>query len=176
MKKNTPLSCVAAWWRRLYVVDRLLLIFMAILLIQSAHSLFFCEQATQNSNALHTVIRTAAASIFGYFISAGFRGGTNRDNIAENTAIGVSTGTETDGEARVKVTVDRSEGLINQRLRQQIIIVALIGIFSLLILVAACNNTTTASDAVAALSQLRDFVSGSIGFLIGHAGAVRNER
>lgn len=176
MKKDTPLSCIVAWWRSLYLVDRLLLVFMTILLIQSAHSLFSCEQAMQNSATLNAVIRTAAASIFGYFISAGFQGRSNQDDSVENTAIGVSTETETDGEARVKVTVDRSEGLINQRLRQQIIIVALIGIFSLLILVAACNNTTTAPDAVAALSQLRDLVSGSIGFLIAHAGAVRNER
>lgn len=174
MKKDTPLSCIVAWWRSLYLVDRLLLVFMTILLIQSACSLFFCERAMQNSDALNSVIRTTAASIFGYFISAGFREASNKDDIAEKTAVGLSTETETDDEAKVPATDDGLAGLINQRLRQQIVIVALIGIFSLLILVAACNGAPTAPDAVAALSQLRDFVSGGVGFLIGHAGAIRS--
>lgn len=173
MKKNTLFSRNAAWWRSLHLVDRLLLIFMTILLIQSACSLFFCERAMQNSDALNSVIRTTAASIFGYFISAGFREASNKDGIVAKTA-DLSTETETDDEAKVPATDDGLAGLINQRLRQQIVIVALIGIFSLLILVAACNGAPTAPDAVAALSQLRDFVSGSVGFLIGHAGAIRS--
>ena len=54
------------------------------------------------------------------------------------------------------------------------LIVGMIGISSLLILVIACDSTQDTTSAAAALSQLRDFVSGSVGFLIGHAGAVQS--
>lgn len=180
---------MTAWWHRLHLVDRLLLIFMVILLAQSARSLFSYECVSQNSDAMHTAIRTTAASIFGYFISAGFRGakqdgastqagsdlasGQNRTSDL-NTQTSLSENEEMSSEARSKTTVDQSSDSTDQRLRQQMLIVGIIGISSLLILVIACDSTKDSSSAAAALSQLRDFVSGSVGFLIGHAGAVRS--
>ncbi|MBQ8359847.1 MAG: hypothetical protein IJX37_08120 [Oscillospiraceae bacterium] len=188
MKKPALLSRMTAWWRRLHLVDRLLLIFMVILLAQSARSLFFYECASQNSGAMDTAIRTTAASIFGYFISAGFRGakregastqagsdlaaGQNRTTNL-NTRTGLSENEGMSSEARSKTTVNQLGESTDQRLRQQMLIVGMIGISSLLILVIACDSTQDTTSAAAALSQLHDFVSGSVGFLIGHAGAVR---
>ena len=189
MKKPALLSRMTSWWHRLHLVDRLLLIFMVILLAQSARSLFSYECASQNSDAMDTAIRTTAASIFGYFISAGFRG-ANQDGASmqagsdlaagQNKTTNLNTQTslsENEGmssEARSKTIVDQSGESTNQRLRQQMLIVGMIGISSLLILVIACDSTKDTTSAAAALSQLRDFVSGSVGFLIGHAGAVRS--
>lgn len=189
VKKPALLSRITSWWLRLHLVDRLLLIFMVILLAQSARSLFFYECVSQNSDALHTAIRTTAASIFGYFISAGFRG-ANQDGTSMQTESDSPAGqnksrkptaqtspSETEGsiiEARSKTMVDQSDESTEQRLRQQMLIVGMIGISSLLMLVIACDSTQDTTNASAALSQLRDFVSGSVGFLIGHAGAVRS--
>lgn len=189
MKKPALLSRMTSWWHRLHLVDRLLLIFMVILLAQSARSLFSYECASQNSDALHTAIRTTAASIFGYFISAGFRG-ANQDGTSiqaesdsaagQNKAKKLTTQTSlsehegTSIEARSKTIVDQPGESTDQRLRQQMLIVGMIGISSLLMLVIACDSTQDTTNAAAALSQLRDFVSGSVGFLIGHAGAVRS--
>ena len=189
MKKPVLLSRMTAWWRRLHLVDRLLLIFMVILLAQSARSLFFYECASQNSGAMDTAIRTTAASIFGYFISAGFRGakqegastqagsdlaaGQNRTTNL-NTQTGLSENEEMSSEAQSNTNIGQSGESTDQRLRQQMLIVGMIGISSLLILVIACDSTQDTTGAAAALSQLRDFVSGSVGFLIGHAGAVRS--
>lgn len=189
MKKPALLRRMTARWHRLHLVDRLLLIFMIILLAQSARSLFSYECASQNSDAMHTAIRTTAASIFGYFISAGFRGvkqeGTSMQAGSDlasdqnrtsdlNTQTSLSENKEMSSEARSKTAVDQSGDSTDQRLRQQMLIVGMIGISSLLILVIACDSTKDSTSAVATLSQLRDFVSGSVGFLIGHAGTVRS--
>ena len=88
--------------------------------------------------------------------------------------IGFSAESETDSKAQTEIAVSHSSGSPGQRLRQQMIIVAIIGISSLLILVVARNYTQPCPEAVATLSQLRDFVSGSVGFLTGHAGAARS--
>ena len=189
MKKTTLPSRMASWWHRLHLIDRLLLIFMVILLAQSARSLFSYECVSQNSDAMHTATRTTAASIFGYFISAGFRG-VNQDGASMqegsdsaagqnkakklNTQTSLSENEGTSSEARSKTIVDQPGESTDQRLRQQVLIVGMIGISSLLMLVIACDSTQDTTNASAALSQLRDFVSGSVGFLIGHAGAVRS--
>ena len=182
---------IAGWWRSLHLIDRLLLIFMVILLSQSAHSLFFHESAMQDPDALNSVIRTTAASIFGYFISSGFQSAASKSAASAQTGIGFPmnqneseqpTGqnsftakaqAEADNKPQTGTTIGHRNNLSGQRLRQQMIIVAMVGLSSLLMLVVACNYTSTCPDSVATLSQLRDFVSGSVGFLIGHAGTVR---
>lgn len=180
---------VISWWKRLHLVDRILLIFMVILLAQAARSLFFYECASQNSDAMHTAIRTTAASIFGYFISAGFRGSdqssasaqgegalpADQDKTADpNTQTSLSESEVSRSNTHTKTATEPSDDSTDQRLHQQMLIVGMIGMFSLLILVIACDSMKDTTGAVAALSQLRDFVSGSVGFLIGHAGAVKN--
>lgn len=58
---------------------------------------------------------------------------------------------------------------INCRIRQQILIVAGVGFFSLIILTFVRMCTSPSQDAIASLSQFQDFLVGSIGFWVGHA-------
>lgn len=153
MKKSNLLHNILHWWRSLHLADRFLLIFMVILQIQTAHNLFFHELVGKDSATLDVIIRTTTAAIFGYFISAGFQGESD----------------DSHGEDQVETEekISNKKDYI-RRIRQQTIIVATIGISSLLLLILARNyhEATTASHAT--ISQLRDFVSGSVGFLIGH--------
>ena len=68
MKKHATRK--AGIWRRLHLADRLLLVFLAVLLIQSGHNLF-AHELSGNSAELDVVVRTTMAAIFGYFISTG---------------------------------------------------------------------------------------------------------
>ncbi|MEG1593204.1 MAG: hypothetical protein RR350_02255, partial [Oscillibacter sp.] len=52
--------------------------------------------------------------------------------------------------------------------RFQVLVVALVGVAALLLLIVARNFLADDGPAAATLSQLRDFVSGSVGFLLGH--------
>ena len=135
MKKNAPPNRIMVWWRNLHLVDRLLLIFMTVLLTQSVGSLFFYECTAQNSETLNAVLHTTAASIFGYFISAGFRGTSSQDGGSAQEKIGVGTGqnetgnpnarvgfsegTEIEGNALAKNAVSPSGESIDRRLRQR---------------------------------------------------------
>ncbi|MEG1193414.1 MAG: hypothetical protein RSG50_09350 [Clostridia bacterium] len=56
-----------------------------------------------------------------------------------------------------------------KRVQLQILVVAAIGILALLLLMIAHNHFVRNDAATATISQLRDFVSGSVGFLIGHS-------
>lgn len=70
--KIRRLPPVRAAWQQLHLVDRCLLILMAILLAQSTYTLFFPAGYGQLSGSIDIVIRTSAAAIFGYFLSANF--------------------------------------------------------------------------------------------------------
>ena len=55
----------------IHPVDRSLLLFMAVLLGQSAYSLF-APGSGPMADEIDIIVRTAAASIFGYFLSGSF--------------------------------------------------------------------------------------------------------
>ncbi|MEG1583798.1 MAG: hypothetical protein RR131_02450 [Anaerovorax sp.] len=144
----------------LSLADQCLLVFMLILMFQSAHNLFFHELVSQKSTTLDIVIRTTAAAIFGYFISANFQNGSkptgkNKSLSMDETAANVPSATHPFSQPHDQL---------------QILVVAIIGIYALVLLIVAHNyfaiNNTTAT---ATISQLRDFVSGSVGFLMGHS-------
>ena len=99
--------------------DRLLLLFMAALMAQTALGIALGG----GSGAVDVIVRTAMASIFGYFLSGG----------------------------RLSTSA-------------RIVIVAGVGLCSLAMLLLLLAAAPPVSDAVG--SQLRDFVSGAVGFLI----------
>ncbi|MEG0878139.1 MAG: hypothetical protein RSF00_05615, partial [Oscillospiraceae bacterium] len=51
----------------------------------------------------------------------------------------------------------------------QIMVVAAIGLFALVLLLLAKDYTYQSHSSIATVSQLRDFVSGSVGFLVGYS-------
>ena len=70
---KTGWKCVCRDFHRIHLVDRCLIVFMALLLIQSAYSLVTRSGGIGQSNEIDVIVRTSAASIFGYFLSGSFR-------------------------------------------------------------------------------------------------------
>lgn len=182
------LAAVRAAWRRLHLVDRCLIAIMAVLLAQSVYTLFFPGTGSTLSGNIDIVIRTSAAAIFGYFLSANFAvwdegekqaltpppphrietaeaapGGSARSQIGF-----VSDPAETeDGSIQSQGTAPAAGSCSPQ------ILAACIGLFCLVALILVRNwgqdpVSPAASDSLTAtVTQFRDFVSGCVGFLIG---------
>lgn len=171
-----------ASFARIHLVDRCLVVFMCILLMQSAYSLLFRSASTQEANNIDTIVRTSAAAIFGYFISANFikAGSTPQSGAQPPEVRSKNTGSvqyrigffDPDSAEDPSLTNGRADNksgsgddFDNGRL--QILIVAHIGFAALCILLLYRNFGQSNAAAPAILSQLRDFVSGCVGFLIG---------
>ena len=174
--------------KQLRLTDRFLLIFMFILMCEQAHSIFNCEVLSDSANSIDVAIRTTIAGIFGYFIGAGFLYDDKSENItkqsirtpiqseSQNPISSARIGFTADSDSEPSLEYGKVELRSKQvspnakRIRQQIFIVGIIGLISLVLLVLA-GNSNISSNAYTALSQLRDFVSGSVGFFIGHSNS-----
>lgn len=149
------------WHMRLS--DRCLCLFLLFLLLQSSWHIFLPPDLTKEFDAMDAMIRSSAATIFGYFISNAF------GSMPEKSE------TEIPLESREKIPAESSAAEaplpsgINCRIRQQILIVVGVGFFSLIILTFVRMCTSPSQDAIASLSQFQDFLVGSIGFWVGHA-------
>ena len=136
-----------AVWARIRAVvsripptDRCLILFMAVLLGQSAYSLFVPVGDGGQSSPVDVVVRTASAAIFGYFLSV-------RKKPAEDSH----------GEPRCLY-------------QATITAIGLFCLVTLLALrnLSLWDPAEAGSDsATATVAQFRDFVSGCVGFLIG---------
>lgn len=58
-------------WSRIHPVDKSLLLVLGVLLAQSAYSMF-ASGGSQLTRDIDIAVRTASASIFGYFSAAAF--------------------------------------------------------------------------------------------------------
>ncbi len=184
MKQASPFQ-----WRRMQLTDIFLLLFMMLLLAQMVYNLFVHEAVSGDSNSLDTVLRTTASAIFGYFIS----GGTSSTRAEESEAESITTQAATIGfqppaenttpkaqagtasgtaqtTSAVTLTDAKTPPTVPKRQRQTVIVAAM-GLISLVILIVARNSLELTAATIATLSQLRDFVSGSVGYLIGHRGS-----
>ena len=121
--------------RRISLVDRCLMLFMLILLLQSGFSLFLAPPAPSGTSAIDVMIRTSSAAIFGYFLSGSFG-----------------------------KTPTGADPLPNGSL--QTAAISVIGILALLFLLAVRYFFPSDEISSAATSQLRDFVSAGVGFLV----------
>lgn len=174
-------------FRTIHLVDRCLILIMAILIGQSAYSLFNIESITPENNSIDVVVRTSAAAIFGYFVSGNFIRSRSLSVPPEQTPSPIpvlpevktppaaaqsrigfymtenpkSAAMET-GSADVQHNADAPS---NSRL--QIIVVSSVGIISLCVLLLYRNVAQASAATAGTLTQLRDFVSGCVGFLIG---------
>ena len=160
---KTGWKCVCRDFHRIHLVDRCLIVFMAILLIQSAYSLVIRSGGIGQSNEIDVIVRTSAASIFGYFLSANFirrdpeRPEFNGESLDQEGP--ESNGPESNGP-------DTVSG------RLQILIATVIGVFCLVTLIlmrdlGGGSDAGWSATAAATITQFRDFVSGCVGFLIG---------
>lgn len=136
--------------KKISAIDRFLILFMIILLAQSAHSLFFASAAGKYTSTIDTIVRTSAAAVFGYFLSGNFISRCSED-------------TRVHEKDRNTVKSSRSAARCE---RIQVIVVSAIGVTSLLILLIFRNLAINSPDSAATVSQLRDFVSSCVGFLV----------
>lgn len=167
---------------------------MAVLMLQSLYTLFFPGWDSQLSGSIDVVVRTSAAAVFGYFLSANFAA---RDEESQQVPpaspvhrmepaeaaisssagpvnqIGFVSGTQADtGEIQLQ-----SDPVLPQqpgcRCAPQILVATCIGLFCLVTLILLRNMgvddkaLAKSSSLTATVSQFRDFVSGCVGFLIG---------
>lgn len=172
-------------FKKLHIVDISLLIFLFILLCQSGYSIIFHKQ----DNPFDVIVRTTSASIFGYFLSTRFANNIKKSetnaistNIIEGmensnmslqiqNKIGFSEDTA-DISGNIQ-TISNDDVSANDTL--QIIIISGIGLFSLILLIILRNidlwqnnSMPLTNSALSTVSQLRDFVSACVGFLIGY--------
>ena len=138
-----------------------MLVYIAFHLINSS--------TLQESTSVDTIIRTSASAIFGYFISNNFirsgvgsaLGDTSLSNQV-NSSIGKNATDEISEQDSVK---DLSAISPVRCKKLQIIVVSSIGFLALLLLLISRNYNVTTPEFSATVSQLRDFLSASIGFL-----------
>lgn len=186
---NRRKSCVKNMWcavRGIHPVDKNLLFLMLVLLLQSTASMFLPGDASQITRDIDVIVRTSAAAIFGYFLSASFIRSTSGQVTGSSAPHILETGADTSAaglRARIGFTPEEpapeSGGTQTPSAGSsgagclQVAIAAFIGLFCLITLLVLRNATqlgllSADSDAVAAVvTQFRDFISGCVGFLIG---------
>lgn len=171
------------------LVDKSLMIFMLILFIYIIIHLFTTASISQDTNAIDIIIRTSLASIFGYFISSNFvkndssaspqdygnpeinfspkSVAVNSDNSIKNQ-IGFQDPAAVQSEEIGKISIsENTSPSTKTSCKFQIYVVSIIGLTSLIILIMAKHLQNSTSELTAIISQLRDFVSACIGFLVG---------
>lgn len=174
--------------RKICLVDRLLMLFMLILLLYTACRLFVGENISADSDAVDVIVRTSIASVFGYFISSNFAKtesslpssqkldapvprfsatSADADSDGVQEPIDFQTSSTDAGEALDEVAVSENPPPSTHTCsKMQILVVSGIGFVSLVILFLAGYLSDTTPAVAATLSQLRDFVAACIGFLI----------
>lgn len=91
---------IRALLARVHPVDKSLLAIMLILLLQSAYSIFFPGGAGQAAEDIDIIVRTSAAAIFGYFLSANFiRHATDQSSPGTTAPRILETGADSSPEA-----------------------------------------------------------------------------
>lgn len=169
----------------IHLVDKFLIMFMAVLLAQSAYSLFTNLNSDSKVNDVDVIIRTSSAAIFGYFLSANFRRHTpsgkkrgptdeqNRDVTANSIGKQPVPGPEPDLLHESDAKRPDNNGENDPICNLQVAVTACIGMFCIFVLIllrdaAGWNAGSAVSpSASATVAQFRDFVSGCVGFLIG---------
>lgn len=160
-----------AYIRLMRLTDKFLFFYLLILLLQMAHTVFQ-ESSSQVYASVDTMMRTTAATIFGYFISASFEkeetppisgnNGESESETIEKELISSENQGPFDPESKELCPLEC-------RIHQQTMIVAGIGVLSLTILIILRNFAVPLPQGPTPVSLMQDFIVGSIGFLIGHA-------
>ena len=186
------------------LVDRCLLVFMAVLLLRSAWRIFCPGEGGGLAEDIDIIIRTSSAAIFGYFLSANFlrrvpeeRGKSETREAAVSLRtinmteeqpvdrlrgrIGFAAGPESEAQPGTG-SIQPAQGGGTRRIcaHLQVLAAAGIGLFCLLTLILACDvahwdEMGVSASVTATIAQFRDFVSGCVGFLIGSPPAGSGE-
>ena len=173
---------------KIHPMDRGLLLFLAVLLSQSAYSLFVPGGESQFTGDIDIIVRTSSAAIFGYLLSGNFidrvPAGCSCKAVSKTDLTAPTEGPVgrlrgqigfTDGETTPAAGSAQGTGSAAPPAAccLQIVTATAIGLFCLGVLIAL-RNLAPADDprlpspaVIAIVAQFRDFVSGCVGFLIG---------
>lgn len=162
------LHCTKKELLQIHLVDKCLILFMLVLLAQSAYTLFSAHSLAKESSDIDVIVRTSSAAIFGYFLSANFirrsslsKGAPELQKSPENP---LPEDTAASGQPDIQTEAAS---------RLQIIAATTIGLFCMITLLILRDSISGSSPAAnnasitATVTQFRDFVSGCVGFLIG---------
>ncbi len=183
-KKKTMHGKLSHLVRSIPLTDKFLLLFLLLLLIQSCVYLFCYEKLPPHDDTIDVMMRSCMATIFGYFMSAGFGQQTKSDEIQQISAIAESTvtaeHTDTPTAKQIGFVADQTQPTppkqpkqsiytpLVARNKQQALIVAVLGFVALVVVFLFRMFFVTQQYAIPVISQLQDFVVGSIGFLVGY--------
>ena len=164
--------------------DKFLLLFLFVLLLQSCLYLFCYDKLPPNDEATDAMIRSSAATIFGYFISTSFCSHTKNDDMQNTSAVTTknihSQNQDTTSSKKIGFLTENTDPALPPQaeqtntteksncLHQQVVIVAICGFSALVIICVFRNFFMIESHIIPILSQLQDFVVASIGFLVGY--------
>lgn len=163
---------------------------MLILFFYIIFNLFTGADTSQDSSTIDVIVRTSVAAIFGYFISSNFTGtnsSTAPQNTDNNTGISLKS-EEINSDSTIKNQIGFKPSAIKSSSEEpgrisfsenslvpikscnkiQVIVVSTIGLISLIILFITRYSQNITPEFTATISQLRDFVSACIGFLISY--------
>lgn len=178
-----------------HIMDRYLIVMMILLFSYSVIAIFMSEPNSDAIKSIDTIVRTTMASIFGYFISSNFiKNETNRlaEIVDENLVI--SPVTEKTGQEKEDITITSTKGpaeekeetkqisLMGKRRMMplanelQINVIGLLCVCSFIVLCAVRIMYHLKIDELELISQLRDIICGSVGFLIGMPSESINKR
>lgn len=162
-----------------YPVDIVLMLFLLVLLIHAGVSLFSEQGVSQERTTIDIIVRTSAAAIFGYFLSApatskstdspsvGGTVGTLSPAVTVANTLQNAIGFQTNGtgESLTPGNAQATAGEPNYRI-SRILFLSAVGGVCLIFLLILRNCDTVPESAAATISQFRDFIAASIGFLI----------
>ena len=152
-----------------YPVDIVLMLFLMVLLIHAGVSLFSEQGVSQERTTIDIIVRTSAAAIFGYFLSAPATSASSGTAVtggkadAPQNAIGFQTSDA--GETLTPGNALATSGEPNYRI-SRILFLSAVGGVCLIFLLILRNCDSVPESAAATISQFRDFIAASIGFLI----------
>ena len=99
MSIRSCLTNLRAVLASIHPVDKSLLLFMVLLLLQSAYSIFFPSEAAPAVGDIDVIIRTSSAAIFGYFLSANFVNRSSAQTEAASSSATLTTAAQAGTEA-----------------------------------------------------------------------------
>lgn len=171
---------------RISLVDRFLILFMFLLFCYMAYQLFSGGLSDEN-NTIDVIVQTSAATIFGYFISVNSLTAVPKKETVSQlpaTTAGITQASKEKGTVGVKIgfqdpseesqtemgkiTVSEIPDASKETCgKLQIWVVSAVGLLSLVILIGTKGYSDVTPELTALVSQLRDFLFGCIGFLVG---------
>lgn len=178
---------IKEYFKQISLADKCLLIIFTICLFQTFLMLFLNENNTQTTNTIDIIVRTTAAGIFGYLLSSNFhlRTPEQQQNIntyktppqiktsqkqsvtSMKTSIGFTPEASAPDSPDLGFSDENNIQNLHRSRHVQSLIATVIGITALCILLVIRNFITITPEMISTISQLRDFVSGCVGFLLG---------